>query len=160
MTSLAERFWPKVNKYGPVHSKLRTRCWLWTAATTNEGYGKIQAYGKLVLATHASWFLRYGKWPKDCVLHKCDTPGCIRPEHVFEGDKADNNRDMLLKGRASGGSLKGVSNPRAKLTKRAVRAIRRMHGTGKVTQQSLAVKYNVGHAQIHRIVSGEHWSNV
>lgn len=67
---------------------------------------------------------------------------------------------MLLKGRASGGSMKGESNPRAKLDKRAVRAIRRLHGTGKVTQQSLAVKYNVGHAQIHRIVSGEHWSNV
>lgn len=33
------------------------------------------------------------------VLHKCDTPACINPDHLFVGTNADNVRDREKKGR-------------------------------------------------------------
>lgn len=97
--SLLKRF---EEKYCPEPN---TGCWLWTAALNNKGYGKIGAYrskGRYdwMLAHRASWFLFKGQLSDEmCVLHKCDTPACVNPDHLFLGTKGDNIRDAVHKGR-------------------------------------------------------------
>lgn len=154
MASWARRFWSKVEA-GPTHPVLKTRCWLWTAGKNDKGYGKVKVDGKTVYAHRAAWFLERGKWPKKHLLHKCDTPACVRPDHVKEGTNRENVRDKMSKGRWRGGSLCGEKHPRAKLKDAAVRRIRALHEEG-LTQACLAKRFRkVGRSQIQRIVSGE-----
>lgn len=96
---LVVRFWRAVIKTDD--------CWLWTACRQNfggkirrPGYGKIGEGSCVLYAHRVSWELHYGLIPegKD-VLHKCDNPGCVRPDHLFLGDQASNMLDAWVKGR-------------------------------------------------------------
>lgn len=98
-----ERFWAKVNKDGPVpeHMKHLGRCWEWTAGLCC-GYGFFR--WKERRAHRISWMLHYGDIPNgQWVLHKCDNPKCLRPEHLFLGTIVENNADRDAKGRAAKG---------------------------------------------------------
>lgn len=90
---LTELFWPNVH--------FTEGCWLWTAATTNYGYGHIRLKGTEDVSAHrVSWMLAYGSIPEGMhVLHRCDVPACVRPTHLFLGTHADNMADMTAKGR-------------------------------------------------------------
>jgi hypothetical protein len=66
-------------------------------------YGNIRVGNGRKKATHVSWFLHFGTWPALNMLHTCDTPACIRPDHLFEGDQVDNMQDARQKGRTRGG---------------------------------------------------------
>lgn len=77
-------------------------CWLWEA-TTRRGYGRVRVNGKMTTATRAS-YATFICDPGDLhVLHKCDNPLCINPEHLFLGNHNDNMRDMSTKCRAARG---------------------------------------------------------
>lgn len=86
-----KRFWSNVKK---------TRgCWWWVGAKFSNGYGRFWA-SKEYLAHRASWLLINGSVPKGLhVLHHCDNPSCVRPEHLFLGTQKDNMIDMRIKGR-------------------------------------------------------------
>src|ERR1700744_4223885 len=93
---LRERFWDKVNLFFGITDE---DCWNWIGSMTRGGYGDIRVHTKLVKkATHVSWFLKTGVWPKQHMLHKCDNPACINPSHLFEGDDQDNMTDRINKG--------------------------------------------------------------
>jgi hypothetical protein len=154
MSNWARRFWAKVTA-GPVHPVLGTRCWLWKAGTNVRGYGKFKVDGKTRYAHQVAWYLKHNRWTKMHLLHQCDTPGCVRPEHLREGTNLENVRDKMSKGRWRGSSLCGEKHPSSKLKDKAVRRIRELHGQG-LTQASLARRFRkVGKSQIQRIVSGE-----
>lgn len=97
-STLVERFWAKVNK-------IDGGCWLWTGNLVR-GYGQIcvgrTADGKQqnVYAHRFSWEHFNGPIPDglDC-LHKCDTPPCVNPDHLFLGTDLENQRDASAKGR-------------------------------------------------------------
>lgn len=102
------RFWAKVKK--------GEGCWLWTASLRNKGYGAF-AYrlNRRVIQDRAhrfSWLLAFGPVPDGLfVLHRCDTPACVRPDHLFLGTNADNVRDMMAKGRhVVGGTHSGLKS--------------------------------------------------
>lgn len=87
-----ERFWKHVNK--------TESCWLWTASTGKKGYGKINVNGVTKSAHRVSYEMSHGAIPRGLgVLHKCDTPLCVRPDHLFIGTNQDNVNDMMSKGR-------------------------------------------------------------
>jgi len=89
---LAERFHEKV-RFG-------RGCWLWTGATMWKGYGAIGYFGKVLRAHRVAWELCVGPIPRGRqVLHHCDNPACVRPNHLFLGTARDNSRDMSAKGR-------------------------------------------------------------
>ncbi len=97
MSTLVERFWPKVQK--------SDGCWTWLAAKDHLGYGKIGAgtrkEGEL-LAHRASWIINNGAIPDGLVVcHRCDNPSCVRPDHLFLGTMKDNTMDMVRKGRCN-----------------------------------------------------------
>lgn len=92
--SLEDNFWRKV-------SKTENGCWLWTTKTDKDGYGIFHGLqNKQIRAHRFSWVMHNREIPEAIlVLHKCDTPGCIRPSHLFLGTPKDNTQDMLAKGR-------------------------------------------------------------
>src|SRR5690348_13985474 len=102
-TPIEQRFWAKVNKDGPppAHCPELGPCWLWTASTAGKGYGQFglgRRGAGIAMAHRFSWELHNGAIPEGlAVLHKCDTPLCVRPDHLRIGTMGDNNRDMYAK---------------------------------------------------------------
>lgn len=77
-----------------------TGCFNWTAQKCPQGYGKYKRIKGIQLAHRASYKLFKGDIPEGmCVLHKCDNPSCINPDHLFIGDWDVNNKDRAAKGR-------------------------------------------------------------
>lgn len=147
--SLAERFWRKVQK--------TDGCWIWTAATMHDGRGliAIDHTGKHGSAPRVSWELHFGPIPNGMwVLHDCDNPRCVRPEHLFLGDASVNNLASVRKGRRKIPPLAGEHNPRAKLTARDARAIR----DSEENASKLATQYGVSRGTIYHVRSGYTWA--
>jgi hypothetical protein len=93
------RFWQKVKS-------VSEGCWEWQAAKNNKGYGMFGEAGnkRLSLAHRVMWKMEYGEIPKgEWVLHHCDNPGCVNPEHLYLGNNTANVQDMHRKGRGWGG---------------------------------------------------------
>lgn len=95
------RFWERVNKDGPLPADPTLGpCWDWTGATFSNGYGHVVRGGVNLLTHRVAWEKENGPIPDGLlVLHKCDRPSCLRVSHLFLGTHADNNDDMMSKGR-------------------------------------------------------------
>lgn len=160
-----DRFWEKVTKNGPTMPHMSTPCWVWTGATRHFGYGVINMgghKGRIESAHRVSWVIHYGPIPDNiCVLHTCDNPLCIRPDHLFLGTRADNNHDMQQKGRCDRlKRAKGVRHWKAKLTSDKVLEIRARYAKDKPTYISLAKQYDITLQQIYRIVHRQAWRHI
>lgn len=153
-----KRFWSKVNKNGPTMPHMKTRCWVWTASTNLQGYGRILFGNRLESAHRVAFFLKHNHWPEPCGLHHCDNPACVRWSHIFPGTRKDNNEDKEQKGRAK--HAKGSVNGSAALNTKQILEIRNLHTTGKVSQRALAKQFNVGKSTIGRILRHENWRHV
>lgn len=101
-TPVPIRFWSKVDKNGPLTQY--GRCWLWTDKIRRDGYGVLRIAGHNIRAHRIAWELEHGKPPDDLwVLHRCDTPLCVRHGHLFLGTPLDNALDRAAKGRSATG---------------------------------------------------------
>jgi hypothetical protein len=148
------RFWKYVKRDAP------DKCWLWQGAKHNFGYGVIHD-GTRMIGTHRfSWQIHIGPIPDGLfVLHRCDVPGCVNPNHLFLGTNSDNMHDKEKKGRGRYVSKPGEQNPIAKLTDEAVRQIRHDVSLGS-TQKKLADQYHVTPTTISDIVKRKRWKHI
>lgn len=162
-----ERFWSKVDKNGPVpaHCPELGPCWLWLGSADRKGYGwfYLRREGRKQLSKKAPRFawectkgpVNTGLW----VLHRCDRPQCVNPEHLYLGTPARNTADMIEKGRHKPGSVRGEEAGCVVLTESDVRTIRVLHSEG-VAQRELARRYGVSHQNIRMIVRRRTWAHV
>lgn len=149
MITLKERF---EEKYIPEPN---SGCWLWEAYTDRDGYGRFGVGGE-VLRAHRVSYQMYKAAPGDKhVCHRCDTPGCVNPDHLFLGTNEDNHQDKIRKKR----HCYGTRNGNALLSADDVKEIRsapKERGSGKM----LAEKYGVLPSTISMIRSGKLWKEV
>jgi hypothetical protein len=153
-STITERFWSKVQK--------TETCWLWTAYYDRikcGGYGRINFNGKPgVLAHRAAWMLTNGPIPAGlCVLHRCDTPRCVRPDHLFLGTNADNMADRDAKGRRH--APRGEASGSAKITEAQVRFIRAELAKGRGCP-TLAAQFGLDRTTIWQIGKKKLWAHV
>jgi len=89
---ITERFWARVRK--------TDACWLWTGTTTLAGYGQLRVNGKKIY-THRFVLALFGREVPSglVVMHSCDVPACVNPDHLSVGTDGDNVRDAVRKGR-------------------------------------------------------------
>lgn len=146
LRALGDRFWEKV--------ELTPGCWLWTGYRDRRGYGTITVDRKVTRAHRLSYEMAVGAVPDgQWVLHTCDNPSCVRPDHLFLGTHADNMADASRKGRMPGGHLAGQDHPHAKLTNAQAAEIRALCASG-AKRVHLARLYGVSRDAIQKIVNG------
>lgn len=77
-------------------------CWLWDSTVSQYGYGTLKFEGRKQLAHRLSYIHFKGQIQDGMmVCHKCDTPLCVNPDHLFLGVALDNHLDMVKKGRGA-----------------------------------------------------------
>lgn len=102
--------------------------------------------------------LTRGEIPRDTlVLHHCDNRLCVRPDHLYLGDHADNAVDRKARNRSA--RPNGESNPRAKLTEAQVIEIRELAAQG-LPHTRIARRFNVGSPTIDKIVHRQRWAHI
>lgn len=131
-------------------------CMFWMGEITPAGYGLISRNGKRVGAHRIIKEMEIGRplSSGEWVLHKCDNPSCVRPDHLFIGTPKENTGDKLKKGRAN--TAHGEGHPHSKLTENDVRKIRSMSGL----QREIAEQFGVHQVLISLIKRGKCWRHV
>ena len=146
-----KRFWGKVKK--SVNDK---DCWIWQGGTNTDGYGDFYTNNKHIFSHRFSWESTFGiiKEKDLRVLHKCDNPPCVNPDHLFLGTQQENIKDMISKGRMYDRS--GTRNPKAKLNEKDIHEIRKMRLMGMKYKQ-IAIEKNVSVGCVNHILNNRHW---
>jgi hypothetical protein len=143
-----DRFWLQVEK--------SDTCWLWRGSALSNGYGQIAHNRRHRLAHRVAWELAYGPIPDGLwVLHHCDTPRCVRPDHLFVGTHQDNNDDKVRKGRQARGETGG----RAVLNTQQVRDAYRLRQEG-LTYKAIAAIFGVDPTTIYAALRGPNWRHL
>ena len=170
------RFWRRVQK--------TDACWIWQGLLTPGGYGRLKRNGRMVFAHRAAWEMLIGVVPESLfVLHNCpggDNPRCVRPDHLWLGTLADNNRDRKSKGRSATGDrngmrlhpdrhpsklhpeshVRGERHPSAKMSDQLVAEIIARYGQGGVSQFQLSKEYSISQSSMSRIITRKTWGHV
>ena len=133
--------------------KAENGCVLWCGSVAGKGYGHFHYRGKPEWAHRIAYRLSAGFLPPRLhVCHTCDNRLCVNPSHLFIGTAADNNRDMLAKGRTA----RGERNWNAKLSAEQVRAIRADKREG----IAIAGQYGVSESLVCMIRKGRVWAHI
>jgi len=149
-------FWSRVQR--------TATCWFWSGYCDRDGYGRVRFRGRMVGAHRVAWILTYGDIAIGMhILHRCDTPRCCRPDHLFIGTNADNVSDRHAKGRSKNlfrsspdhhARLRsGQNHWAAKLTDYDVIKLRAMRANG-AKLIDIAACFNINHGTASRISRG------
>lgn len=130
-------------------------CWLWVRAQTPDGYGAFREGKRKVLA-HRHSLERIGiNVPADSfVCHKCDTPSCVNPDHLYVGDARTNSADKVKRGRCRAG--KWERNGSAKLTADQVKKIL----ADNRVQHVIARDFGITQTHVSEIKNGKYWRGI
>lgn len=138
-------------------------CWLWIGARNKKGYGLIHILGGIYdfmpnschrLAHRIAYQEFKGSIQGWDVLHRCDNPPCVNPDHLYLGTDADNTADKVNRGRLV--VQKGVKHHAAKLTEDQVRAIR----ADPRTYKQVAIALGMNASWIYEIKKGTGWKHL
>lgn len=146
--TLKEKLLSRINK--------TETCWLWTGHCDQNGYGRLLiGPNRKDMAHRLSYTLFIGPIPDGLyLLHSCDNPTCVNPDHLRPGTHDNNMNDMVIRGR----SLRGEKHNISKLKNDDVRIIRLL--AKEMTHTELARMFNVSIGNISHIISGRNWSHL
>lgn len=135
---LKDRLYEKVDVVGD--------CWNFTGYINPTGYGRI-GYGRSSIPAHrASWLCTHGELPEDLyILHTCDNPACINPDHLYAGTQFDNMKDMVVRGRSCGNEIKA----------RVIKIYSEV-----LVHRDLALHMGIHPAAVCKIAKGYRWGHV
>lgn len=162
-------------------------CWIWSGSKDKDGYGRFGIKRKTYRAHRVSFAIYKGSVARGInVLHHCDNPPCVNPNHIFVGTNRDNSMDMVAKKRQAAGNRHGFKthpesiprgdrhfarkNPErmargeavntAVLTADDVLAIRDEYTPRMMSFTKLASKYGCSHQNIREIIHRRTWRHV
>ena len=151
-----KRFWDR------VPSRPEAGCWEWSGTTSGPGYGMLHTPEGARGAHRISPVINIGPIPAGfVVMHKCDNPSCVNPDHLKAGTQRENILDKWAKGRAvlptnkARGSKQGLS----KLHEHDIPVIRDRISKGEPDCR-IAKDYGVDHGAIRNIRKGISWKHV
>lgn len=146
-----DRFWRAVQK--------TDTCWLFTAQYyQRSGHAGFSVGGRITKAHRYAYACQVGPVPEGLwVLHHCDVPRCVRPDHLYLGTPADNNRDRDQRGRHV--ALRGEDNGYAKLTETEVYVIRVLLLQGG-SQRAIASAFRIHQGTVSAIARRATWAHV
>lgn len=132
-----------------VRDYLDTPCWEWRGLLDRAGYGRVYDGDRVQAAHRYSYMTRVGPiTPEEFILHKCDNPPCMNPDHLFVGDDISNTADKMSKKRQANGELTTLH----KLSDRQVAEIRSSFTGRRGEQAALARKFKVSPGYISMLV--------
>ena len=141
---IKDRFWEKV--------ELTPSCWIWTGGKSAKGYGVLWVDNTFKRSPRVSWELAVGAIPTGVlVLHRCDNPPCVRPDHLYLGTAKDNAWDRERRGRSR-------RRAHRKLTWEQAQEIIELRRGG-MALKSIGNLFDVSIATIHNIVTGKTYRN-
>jgi hypothetical protein len=152
--AMSAKFTPVVERL-LYNTEITAKCWLWKASKFKDGYGQIKLNGKNCKVHRIAYELFVGPIGNSCVLHVCDTPACIRPQHLFLGSNLENISDRTKKGRTA----KGEKHHWTKLTTETVLKIRRLHLDGH-SYRVIAKMLGVPRGNVAPIVQRKTWKDL
>ncbi len=152
----ATRFWDKVNV------NIKKPCWFWMGERNEKGYGRVWLNGFTKRAHRIAYSLVVGRIPAGMwVLHHCDQPPCVNPEHLYLGTVKENGRDAKERGCMAFGERHTF----AKLNNAKVRQIRHLYALTKGSIRAwshlkLARRFGVSKTTIGHTLIRKCWSHV
>jgi hypothetical protein len=154
-STLEVRFWRFVDK------KSDSECWYWIGQIQPNGYGRISLGAKELGSEGAhrvSWKMHNkAEIPQGWhVMHKCDNPSCVNPNHLTIGTAKQNTQDMIAKGRKRTVSPKGEGNGKSLLNEEQVRTIR----TSKLSHAAMARELGVSPNCVRGVRTGRTWTHI
>ena len=127
-------------------------CWLWCGSIVHGGYGKFKISNVNFIASRVAFTMFVQQIPQGMVVcHKCDTPTCVNPEHLFIGTQRENVADREAKGRGAYGD-----RHRSKLSSSQVIEIRRLFKRG-ARNIDIAQQFNISQALASFIKNRRLW---
>jgi hypothetical protein len=154
-STLEVRFWRFVSK------KSESECWEWEGQRLSSGYGRISLGAKELGSDGAhrvSWRMHNkAEIPQGWhVMHKCDNPSCVNPNHLTIGTAKQNTQDMIAKGRKRTVAPKGEGNGKSLLNEEQVRTIR----ASKLSHAALARELGVSPNCVRGVRTGRTWTHI
>ena len=151
---LEERFFRQIEK--------SNNCWMWTGRAIGKGYGSIGLGGKgakQILAHRLSYQIHKGPIPDGMVvMHKCDNPRCVNPDHLDAGTQSQNIKDAFTRMRKvlPTKKVRGEECGASKLTNEIVLSIR----SSGLSLSTLAELYKVSKSTIERVRYRKTWRHI
>jgi hypothetical protein len=136
-------------------------CWHWLGDfNKTNGYGVTYVTEPKMLAHRYMWEVTHEQVipPEHVVMHTCDQPYCVNPEHLLLGTQEDNIRDMMAKGRNN--QPKGVDHVHTKVTIELIRRAGKLRRNGFTTVE-IASLLDVGVSTVsHMLVANSRYQHL
>lgn len=143
-----------------LEPELNSGCLLWPGAQHTAGYGTVFHERRLWKAHRLAWTIANGDIPAGLIVcHKCDTPACANPSHLFLGTDASNAADKVRKGRARHGVTVGEANHNTTTTSEQAMLTRALWDAG-VPSREIATRVGISIANVRFIGKRVTWRHL